>query len=409
MPSFGSRQRQALETRELQAQLRRLATLPADAQSPILSIYLNVENGGWQQTLDERVKALRPAWKGQARADFELALGQAESWLVSQLSPESRGAAVFARVGRWPHLQGLQFAVPLPDLVAADELPVLGPLVELKDDYDRYVVFIAHKHSVRIMEVDLGAVTRELWSRHLFLRERAGEVWGRNHYSEHVDRQDPERFWDEKLKLLDRLIQQGGHNHLIQAGDADSVRRVRSRLPKHLQAKVMELMAVQPHDRIDDVVQQTLASFMAREEHESRDLARQLRAEIRRDGLAVAGIGESLKALRLGAVQTLLLHKGWQAPPGWACRQCGAAALGAAPAACAACNGSPRAADLREEAVRLAQASGAHVEAVAYSEELSDLGGAGCLLRYKPASVEEAGPSAFGASAPASRRHFAHK
>jgi hypothetical protein len=379
----------AMETKELQNHLRLLATLPADDASPLLSVFLDVSAEGYNETLEARVQALRPAYKGQARADLELAYGQVKAWLASRLFPETKGVVVYARAGQWPHLQGLQFAVPVQDHVGAGDLPQLGPLVELKDDYERYVIFVALKDAVRILEVDLGAVTRELWSRHPYLREKASEVWGRRHWDEKVDRQEPKRFWDAKLKLLDRLMHLGGHSHLILAGDPEQVRTVRAQLPKHLKVKVMELLAAQPHDRVDDVVQQTLASFLSREEQHSQDRARDLAAEVKRGGLGVAGMQRSLKALRLGAVETLLVSKGAKHPQGWVCRSCGEIGLASGPAACPACAGKVKPADLKEEAVRLAQASGAHVEAVGAGGVLDELGGVGCLLRFKPDHVSE--------------------
>jgi len=378
-----------METSELENHLRVLATLAADEVSPLLSVYLDVRSEGWREVLEKRVQALRPAYKGQARADFELALGQVQSWMARRLFPDTKGVVVFARAGLWPHLQGLQFGVTVADHVASGELPHLGPLVELKDNYDRYVVFVALKDAVRILEVDLGAVTRELWSRHPFLRERAGEVWGRRHWDEKSNRAEPERFWTEKIKLLDRLMQLGGHSHLILVGEADAVRDVRARLPKHLKAKVMELLSAEAHDQVEDVVAQTLVSFLDREEMGSRDVARSIFVELKRDGLSVAGLPATLKALRQGAVETLALLKAYRSPQGWVCRACGELGLGHVPAACPACAGKLKSADLREEAVRLAQASGAHVEVVGSSGILEDLGGVGCLLRFKPDGVKE--------------------
>lgn len=375
---------EAMEMKELKNHLGVLATLNISS-APLLSVFLNLSDEAWRQALEARIQGLRNAVRGTQRAEFELAVGQIQAFLANRVLPTTRGLAIYARAGEWPFFLGLQFHVPLENQITVGETPVLYPLVELKDNFDRYVVLVALKEGVRIFEVDLGAVTRDLWARRPELRGRVRAGWTRDHWRQGSKGEDGDQFWDAKVKLLERLMNAGGHAHLILAGDKPTLDQVRKRLPKPLLAKVIDLLKADVHDRMEDVVFDTLSSFIAREEQESRSVADTVFAEFKKDGLAVVGMTKSLWATALGAVDTVVLLRSYKAGPGWACRACGRIEEGAAPRVCSNCGGTPVTADLREELLRLAQNKGAKVEVVGLSESLSSLGGLGCLLRYQAA------------------------
>ncbi len=81
----------------------------------------------------------------------------------------------------------------------------------------------------------------------------------------------------------------------------------------------------------------------------------------------------------------LVLVKAYAPDPAWACSACGAKdAERDRPAACPGCGSTElRDFDIREEMVRMAEQHGCTVEIVKQSEALIQLGGVGCLLRYR--------------------------
>ena len=76
---------------------------------------------------------------------------------------------------------------------------------------------IATEKRARILEVNLGAVTKEIWAERPELRQRVGREWTRDQYQNH-SRDRADRFIKEKVEILDRLMSQGGQTHLILAG-----------------------------------------------------------------------------------------------------------------------------------------------------------------------------------------------
>ena len=57
----------------------------------------------------------------------------------------------------------MQFAAPLPNWIAVYPTPNIYHLVELKDNYHRYVVLLALPDRASILEVNLGAATIRAW------------------------------------------------------------------------------------------------------------------------------------------------------------------------------------------------------------------------------------------------------
>jgi ribosomal protein L30E len=341
-----------MELKNLQKHIHTLATLE-ETDSPVISCYLNWEVGasGHRPVLKERGRILRQGLSGQARQDFEEALDRIEAFITTELLPDAKGVAIFARGGAQPFFLPLQFRVPLPTWMAVNSTPNIYHLVELKDTYHRYVVMISTRESVRIVEVSLGAVTEELWRQRPELRKRVGREWTKEHYQSHR-RERTSHFIKEQIKILEQLVEAGGHKHLVLAGNPHMTAQIWRALPKHLADRLIDTAVASSHNRISDVVRATLASFIEQEEQESLAIADELERESRTGGLAVVGSETSLEALKRGQADVLVLARDMPDP------------------------------EIREELVRLAAQNQCQVEVVSFGDFLMEFGGVGCLLRY---------------------------
>ena len=377
---------------ELHQQITLLASVE-ETDAPFISAYLNLENGqsGWRKALDDRVRILRRVLKGDDLADFEEVLGKIEAWLSTDLLPEAKGAAIFVRgIFGGAFMLPMQFAVPLPNWIAVYPTPNIYHLVELKDNYHRYVILLAMPDRASILEVNLGAATTRAWINRSELRMRVGSGWTRTHYQNHQPHRG-DRFVPEKIAVLEQLMRAGGHTHLILAGDPEITARVRYALPDDLAEKLVDAVPASERDGPTEVVMLTLASFIAHEEQESRTVAERLIEGLRSQNLAVAGSAATLDALRWGEVSTLVMARGYQPDPGWTCVDCRAIGTEAPETpVCPQC-GEPavRPLDVREALLRLAGQSECPVEVVEQSDTLMSLGGVGCLLRYRHESPNQ--------------------
>ncbi|OFV83569.1 MAG: hypothetical protein A2W26_01475 [Acidobacteria bacterium RBG_16_64_8] len=374
----------AIELSELQAHIRTLITLE-ETEAPVLSCYVNrdLTDNGHGPILDHGAWTLRKTLRREEREPFEQALERITTFLGRELSSTTQGVAAFSRAGAHPYFLGLQFQVPVVDWLSIDSTPNIYHLVELKDTYHRYVVMISTAESARILEVNLGAITRELWTERPELRERVGREWTREHYQAHR-RDRGERFLREKVAILDRLMSAGGHTHLILAGTPEITARVRGKLPKHLAAKLIDMVPASSSARTVDVVGATLSNFVAREQQESLRAVMQLVSHLRRGGLAVVGTPSTLEALERNQVDVLVMAKTYQPPRGLACKSCDRIDTTTdRPTKCLRCGSTDlRPVNVKETIVKQAERIGAEVEIVEHADVLMALGGVGCLLRY---------------------------
>ncbi len=369
---------------ELKQHITLLASVD-ESDAPFMSCYLNLENGpdSWRKTIDDRASILRRILKGNDLADLEEALVQIEAWLANNLLPEAKSAALFVR-GNFggAFMLPMQFAAPLPDWITIYPTPNIYHLVELKDNYHRYIVLLAEPQRACIMEVNLGAATIQAWINQPDLRTRVNSEWARTHYQVHqVHRGD--RFIDEKIAILEQLMRAGGHTHLILAGDPEITDQVRLALPEDLANKLVDIITTDKQDQQTNVVMATLASFIEHEEQESLSIAERLIKGLHSQNLVALGSVDTLDALLWGEVDTLVMASNYQPDPGWTCTAC--RAIGTEPPETSVCpecaKPAVRPMDFREALLRIAGQLERPVEVVEQAEELMALGGVGCLLR----------------------------
>ncbi|MFT5548780.1 MAG: protein required for attachment to host cells [Candidatus Azotimanducaceae bacterium] len=371
---------------ELRNRILTLAVIE-ESPTPFVSCYLNLENGEQSalQSMELRAELLRRILKGRDLEDFSESVGAIKSYVKRELLPEAKGMAFFARSSfEKEFYMPLQFAVPLPNKLRLYPTPNIYNLIELKDTYERYLVMIATTEWVRIIEVNLGAATVQAWSEHPGRRDNVGEGWSETQYQLFRKHRES-RFLQEKIATLEKLMKSGDHSHLIIAGDPQITARIREALTPHLNSKLMDIIPVSHTDAETDIVKATLSIFVEQEEHDSQSIADRLIQAVRTQGPAVVGAKDCLHNLQLGKVDTLVMLQDYAPDPGWICSTCDEMGETTPKSnICPHCNSrTVRPTDLREELVRQAGKKDCPVEVVEYSDALMELGGVGCLLRFR--------------------------
>lgn len=374
-----------MELTKLEEHIRTLATTE-ETDSPLISCYLDLssEATGYREEWRSRIHLLRKALCGESAADFEHAASLIEAFLKRGVSARTKGLAAFARGGRTPFWLPLQFEVPLPNWISVGSTPNIFHLVELKDNYDRYVILLTTETSARIIGVNLGSVTAQLWSSRSDLLRRVNGEWTKEHFQDHRCERT-KQFIHDQIRNLDRVISAGGYGHLILAGNPRMISVVRKTLPKRLATRLVDSVPACATDRISDIVASTLASFLEHEEQDSQALAAELVSRIYTHGLAVAGTGATMGAIRAGQGEYLVVVKTYDPGRGWQCRGCDTMELETPPPVhCPTCRANrAREFDIRGELVRLAERQEVGIEVVDHDDVLMSLGGVGCLLRYR--------------------------
>ena len=243
-----------MDVKTLQQHLIALATLN-ETDAPVVSCYLNLERGpmAYRSALDARVELLRRSLPEPRRSQVAAAMEPIEAWLRDRPANGWQGLALFSRAGDQPFFLPLAFRVPLPTWISVDLTPNIYHLVEIKDNYDRYVVLFATEESARILGINLGDITQDIWKNRPDLRHRVGNEWTKEHFQDHR-RERGKQFVREQIRIADQLMSAGGYGHLIVAGSARITAEIRQALPKHLKAKLVDVVSASANDRISDVV-----------------------------------------------------------------------------------------------------------------------------------------------------------
>lgn len=341
---------------KLNKHIHTLACLP-ETGSPVVSAYLDLTGNmpGILFTFRQWASAVRRTFPHGAREDFDEAATRIADHIPLL---RGRGAALFCRAGEPPFFLPLSFALPMEPHFHAGGLPVIYPLVELKDRFNRFVIAIVDTSCARIIEVNLGDYSVELITDRPALRERVGREWSRQHYQNHA-RDRERRFLKEKIAVIESLMAKRGHNSLIIAGEPRHVTRLKEALPPHLAQRVVgEVRQGFSDHRLAEIVSHAIDSFTRAECEDAHDAVESLMLAVRAGGLATVGPESVSRALGEHRVEKLFVS-------------------------------SELDLETREELVRDATRQGIPIETVQHCELLDHNGGAGALLRYHAAMIGE--------------------
>jgi protein required for attachment to host cells len=343
--------------KSLEKHIRQLIEIAPSADG-VLSCFIRLEHprAGFEKELEAQFHKLRATMESDERLRFGIAFEQLLAYLEERQLPKTRGVSVHMRLGEDPFFLPMEFEVPLETQLIIDDLPHIYPLIALKDVYHRFVTVITNEVEARIFETTLGAVSEEVLTERKDLRQRIGREWTREHYQNHKHEREQQMI-REKIGVIDELMRRGGHNHLVIAGSPTMVGRMTAALPQRLKDKLISTLATNPNSGVNPILLEAVQAFVDAENAESHDEVRKLRRGIHTGGLGVSGFAESLAALEGGYADMLLIDADHLDP------------------------------SQRETLTRLAAGGGVGVETVSGSEVLQQLGGVGCLLRYRPGGV----------------------
>lgn len=345
--------------RALRRHISALATLP-ESDAPVISTYLDLR----QSEVSLRAEfvmwaaAARNTLPREVREAFDQARRDTLGVFSQKWPGDIRSVAVFARGGNHPLMMALPFHASMEKHFESAPRPAIFPLVQLKDRFHRFVLVICTEEAGRIMELTLGAVTEEILTSRPLQNHRIGRQLSREHFHQRRE-EDTRRYMREKVRIITRLMERRGLNHLVLAGHPRHVALLRDHLPKHLQKRVVGSIFNSPSGgNVSPLLAKAIDAFVAAEQRESRNTVETLHENIRREGLAVVGIHPCREVILAGAASQLVIAEELPRPD-------------------------------REELVRLAIAHDIPIEVCENDELLHSHGGVGCLLRFRLEYLDE--------------------
>lgn len=261
----------------------------------------------------------------------------------------------------------------------------IRPLVHAVAVMEPFVLVRVSRDDSSIYVIDWWRLTRQDDFVGPYLRssdKETGEFPVKEYYAAARQEALVEQHFKDVSQALERLIDETGIGRVAICGQHDIAAWFRRSLAARVDAKVC---AEIPCDAAASLNQLLVAAREAVRDariQQQVNLARKVQEGLGPQGLGVAGLDQTMQALALGQVQTLLVERGYR-PPGCVCLKDALVRMPPEPT-CPVCGGEVFALDdAFGEAVRLAVLQGATVEVVERVSALHEMGGIAALLRFK--------------------------
>lgn len=373
---------------EIRALLDELLHLK-DSEALFLSVYLdtsvNVEGRRvfpvYFRTQSAEI-AETLATEGEARLrEFGENVDVVDAYLQNELDKSTRGLAAFSSVRRDGYFRALQLPLPVRNKVVASRAPNLDVLIELAHQNPHYCVVAFDQHAARILRVYLADVRRLIQLETSAPAEKAPSSGASSRLRYERRLQEHERqFWKELAAAVDRVARDDRPQRVVLIGTQANVAELHKALSPETHRLVAQAPGLSPDLADHELIERVVAETARKQVEEARQLVSELWYRLSQEYRAVAGLTDTLIALQMGRVETLILGAGF-AVAGARCQACGTLFPDGV-ANCSYCQGQTVRVDLRNRMEKLAEQQGVRIEALKERTFLDVLGGVGALLKF---------------------------
>ncbi len=269
------------------------------------------------------------------------------------------------------------------NLVIFDHNSYVRPLSAILNEYHRTCLLTFDGKEAKWYEIHMGEIR--------LVEGYAGDVPSKikeggweGYSSKRIERHRASRlhgFLKQIAKTTFRLMKKDAFDWLF-LGYPDEYRlELEPLLHPYVQKKFKTRVRVKPNDSQSKILTEALAAKDILKKQEKEEIVKRFVAEVERDGLAVYGLGYTLRKLNRGEVQTLLVTRNFS-EPGRRCLRC--KFLFEDETVCPSCQieTSPLV-DIIDEAVEAALNSSCEVKHLNPPTQLDGYGHIGAFLRFK--------------------------
>jgi len=320
--------------------------------------------------IQRRTNDCRKILKGDVLKNFDETINII---LDSMKKTSDKNIAVFASKKN-NFLKQISVPIKLENSLVVDSSPYLRPLARIQDEWETFTILLLSSNSAKIYSVELGRIDSSKtlsadimnkhkkggWSQARFNRLRKGAIHA-------------------FLKEVIEELQERAEGKIILAGPGTTKNQLIDILPQDLKEKITDIIDIDIKDE-NKLLKESLHLISEKEKRQSQEAVKHLKNEILKEGLAVYGIDDTLRAVKNGQVELLIIQKDKKIP-GWICENCQLVKKGNEEK-CPYCGGNTSRVDVLEEILEFAERTDAEIE-FTESDELEDLGNIGAILRYK--------------------------
>lgn len=343
---------------------------------------------------------------GEAFDSLTADLERIRTYLDSELDPSAHGVVIVA-CNALSVFEPVALSLPVPNRIDVAPIPALSVLAQMHDDHPTYAVLLADQKDATLAVISLATLGHSLSIEGTdFPRHQQQGGWSQRRYQMRAD----ERAAAFIRAVADRtrtLLDEQRIQLLVLAGEEVNTTALMDAFHQTVRDRVVGSVRMDIRASDTDLIEASLPLIDESERRREQQLVRRLADGIGSDGLATADIEDTLAALQVGQVDTLVMADDLHAA-GWADYELNLFGAGLTPSQ------HPTGGDankivpvaLEQEVIRLALSTGADVEIVQSSSilraaeletvpeagsepprsqaarQLDDFGAVGALLRF---------------------------
>lgn len=352
-------------TKDLEFFIRELSEIyDPDSSNAYVSLYIKKSKD--TKFLDRRIKAIKTILNGEELKNFTDTINDIKQNI-------GNNKAIFAS-----HKNNFQKQISLPvevdNLLVVDSSPYIRPLARIYDEYDSFTLVLVSSNYAKFFSISLGKIddTKKLSKDIMNKHKKGGCSQARFN---RLRRGAIDTFLNEVAEELTKIADK----RIVIAGPGIEKNHFIDKLPKPMKDKIVDVIDINVEDE-NELLKQSSEIICEKEKERSFEAVQHLKEEILKDGLAVYGVNETIKAVRNGKVDKLIIQKDFK-PKGWICEHCQVVEEGALKK-CPYCGNKTSEVDVLEEILEFAERTDAEVE-FTDNQELAELGHVGGILRYK--------------------------
>ncbi len=368
---------------------------------PVVSLYLNAQADQHgrrnfhpfvRKQFSERAKTF-PVDTPQ-RVSLDADFVRINSYLEQDVRTTTQGLAIFSCSGSNNFFQAVQLEAPIDNnrLFIYDH-PHLYPLARLLDQYQRYAVVLADTNVARIFVFALGRAVKRNELQNVKTKRTQVGGWSQMRFQRHVENYHLHHA-KEVVAQLEKLVRDERIEHVVLAGDEETIiPLLREQMSKELSDRIIDVLSLGIDTADEQLLQESLNAYRRYNSLSDMEKVEHLLHEYRADGLAVAGVPQTIAALSNGQVEELLITASPET------LQFDKSEVEKVLAAYGESGPETKTLDQRTVAdellKRATELSSARVTFIEDDTVLKNVGGVGALLRYR-ISLENAAPYEHG-------------
>jgi|Deesub1362B_J571_1020462.scaffolds.fasta_scaffold00036_26 peptide chain release factor subunit 1 len=317
----------------------------------------------------------------KVKKDFE----KIESFINTNKREFKKGLVIISsqEVSFW---RTYHLSIPVKNLLVVDKTPFINPLLDIIDNYPRYLILLIEKEFARLFIVQLSEITE-------YVRIHTPDVPGKHkkggwfalaetHYQRHID-YHVEIHLKEVEKTLEECINKEKIDIIFIGGHEEVRKKFINLLPQQIKEKIHGEFNAQLEITPDEVLKKVSPLLEDYERQKERKILDTLITKVLKGDAAVMGLEDTLNAVMEGRVHTLIFDREYRSK-GYRCEACGFITVQEV-------QKCPYCSSIQIQVVEylvdfIAQKAveqGAKIEVIAYENGLMrEKGGIGAILRY---------------------------